>query len=1459
MATQTLPTGVVGGSGEPPRPRGRLAGFDGLRALAALAVLIAHFGVVTRLNLLSPARSILGRLDIGVPVFFVISGFLLYRPFVDSHLDGSPRPQLRRYLRHRVLRIYPAYWAALIGALLIVRQPHTVRDLFSYFTLIHLYWPGHLPAGLQQSWSLAVEVSFYALLPLWAWLLRRRPAPTVEQRVRRELIGLVGFVVVSWGWRLFFLAIHNNRTFGPLSFLPAFLDQFAFGMVLALVTSPAFHTTDLGRRTWRFLDDKWRLITPVLLVAALIAFWAVATRFGLPTASIDYTARQHVFRHLFYGLFGFLVVAPLALAPRSGYQTALNLTPLRWLGLASYGIFLWHESIIELVMREYPERILNGPFGRFYTGPVLPLLIWVLVATVAVAFATFAFIEAPAIRLAHGRRPPWLPSWSTLGLVGIVGGAFTVRLFTTVGVAPARTDAGDPFYYHAQANILAAGHGFLEPLNWVANQREIATALHGPLYSLYLSFFSRLGATTYIDHKLASCLVGTAAVLVIALIARHVAGPKAMLIAGGLAATYANLWIIDGILYSEGLFMLLVALTILLVYRWKDRPTLPGAAMTGGLIALAALVRGEALLLLPLLVLPWMGFDRRLTTKARVLMPAAALVAALAVLAPWQIRNAVRFDATVPLSTNASELQVYSNCDDTYHGKFLGYWLFDCQQRIREKQGEPPGDEAQKARYWQKVGFDYARGHLSRLPVVVAARVGRQWEVFRPLQNAELSSIEGRPLWVSRLGLVQYWAMMPFAVAGVVILRRRKVRLLPLLVQVVVVTVTAAYAYGTIRFRTPAEISLVVLAAVGLVPVTQRALPYVRALKRPLPVADPSAFVLGGRRTSTTLPPPAAPDLELAPDHELEPVPASIEDPDDRPWWQPRWSSVLALGTIAALVLVPLRGLYRTPGAPMEEGFMLSFPERILKGAVPNVDFLHLYGPGALQFLAGVYKVFGVRLEAERTVGLLQHLLIIFAVYAIARIWGRAVATACAAASVFLVLTPINLIALAWNGGVGLGLWSVICCLRAGADGTRHPRRWYVAAGLLAGLSLAYRPDLVVALALAHGFLFWRRRRDTWLPALGGLAVGLAPYYWQLATAGFGPSFRGMVTDPVFRLRAGRQLPRPPSWGHVDGALQAIAERVPPWWRLPHTTASHQIFLWFFLVPLAAVFVFAVAIVRYRRRPDAHARVLLAAALFALGLLPQAFQRPDTAHFAWVSFLPIALLPGVIAELIAMVRPRWPSATRLVAGAGVVFVGIFLLVIPFFTYRDYVLHVRQSVGSLPPGLELKRGDRTFYLGDVPPWLASKALIADLSRLSKPGQRLFVGPMDLRQTAYSDIDFYYLFPELTPATYFMEMDPGVANANGARLARDVDSADWLVLDRFWSGWIEPNTSMDFRSDLPNQAVQEHFCLVGSYQHDLARLYKRCAGGGAPGPYDAPYEPKYDPAVDAGVPIPPRPKP
>jgi hypothetical protein len=379
--------------------------------------------------------------------------------------------------------------------------------------------------------------------------------------------------------------------------------------------------------------------------------------------------------------------------------------------------------------------------------------------------------------------------------------------------------------------------------------------------------------------------------------------------------------------------------------------------------------------------------------------------------------------------------------------------------------------------------------------------------------------------------------------------------------------------------------------------------------------------------------------------------------------------------------------------------------------------------------------------------------------------------------------------------------------------------------------------------------------RQRWRPALVGLVVGLLPMWVHLAVAGPGPAIRGMLLDPVFELRPGRELPRPPSWNTVNGALQVIGENVAPSWPLPSLTASQQIYLWFWaLVAVTAALVIG-SVVMHRHRGTLRTRVLVASSLFAVGLLPQAMQRPDSAHLAWVAMVTFALVPAVIVEVLERVRPQWrrPTVTAGVAAM----LGVALLVLcPFYTYRPYVFHVRQSLGMEEVGLPVVRGDRIFRIGDRRTWQATKAVVADLDRWSTPGQSLLVGPVDLRQTAYSDVFFHHLFPDLEPASYFIEMDPGLANAPGSRLTDEVKAADWLLLTRFWSGWIEPNTSVVFGPDDPNVAVEEGFCLRRSYRRDLIRLYERCEGGGAPGPYEGPYDPRVDYAVEVAVPVPPR---
>ena len=588
-----------------------------------------------------------------------------------------------------------------------------------------------------------------------------------------------------------------------------------------------------------------------------------------------------------------------------------------------------------IVVRQYVERAVEGDGGHVYHGPLLPPLLWTALVSAALGASIAVFMVGVCLR-GLGRQTSLLRTRSLVA--GVTAAAFAWRVYALLRIAPARTDGGDPLYYHTQANALARGLGFIEPLQWISSGARVPTALHGPGYPVYLSLFSRIGASTWFDHRMASSLLGCVSVLLAMLIARRLAGNTASLLAGVFAAVYPNLWTIDGVMFPEGLFILCCGLVIVFAYRWAEHHRVSDALLIGLSIGAAALTRGEGVFLIVLLCAPLVWMARTLTRRRQLASYFWMVLGCTVLLGPWMVRNLTTFETFVPLSTNGSELHVYSNCADTYNGKFLGFWLFDCQQRVRDpnRDGivdfEPTGDEAQKAKYWQSVGFEYARDHVSELPKVVLARIGRQWDLFRPLQTASFAPIEGRdPDW-ARVALGCYYALAGASVIGVRRLRKRGVSLLPIAAQFLAVTITAAYAYGTTRFRAPAELGLCVLAAVGVAPWARGALAWL------------------GERVGRG-------GVDATDDTDRSQVgtagPAQVRSVKRRlvSWWP--------VALVGAALLAILRGLYLAPGAPMEEGFMLVFPERLLRGDVANVDFLHLYGAGSLHLLAGVYKVFG--------------------------------------------------------------------------------------------------------------------------------------------------------------------------------------------------------------------------------------------------------------------------------------------------------------------------------------------------------------------------------------------------------------------------------------------------------------------------------------------------------------------
>ncbi len=521
---------------------------------------------------------------------------------------------------------------------------------------------------------------------------------------------------------------------------------------------------------------------------------------------------------------------------------------------------------------------------------------------------------------------------------------------------------------------------------------------------------------------------------------------------------------------------------------------------------------------------------------------------------------------------------------------------------------------------------------------------------------------------------------------------------------------------------------------------------------------------------------------------------------------------------LGILFLLPLRGLLRAQGPPMEEGFMLVFPERVLHGAVPNRDFLHLYGPGSLWVLAAVYKVLGTHLVVERLFGLLQEMGIVLGVYALAHFWGRRVALCCAVISLLLIIPPIGLTALAWDGGVALGLFGLVATLegrRRWARDAASAWRWAVAGGVLSGLALLYRPDLVLAVGLGLLAAWWGTDRRFKLRVLLGGLVGVAGYVVQFALAGPGDAFEGMVLQPIFDLRGGRKLPVPPPWGHLDGFLQRSGAIVPWRYPLPALPTSAQLTVWFFGLLAAVLFLLGVAIWTVRRdRTRFRARVLLAGALFSAGMVPQAMQRVDSAHFGWVTCVSFALLPLAVLELLRVHAPRWKfGRSAVVSGAAVLVV--LVVVVPQFTSWAYANFVAQTFGRHRLAHRIERNGRVFYYGRPEVATAAQQLLAEVPKVATPGDRLFVGTTDLRKTPLSDAYLYYMLPEYPPATRYIEMDPGVANAKDSGLASDLRSADVAILSGVWNDWSEPNDSRKFGSDAPNRVLARDFCLVGSF--------------------------------------------
>lgn len=360
---------------------GRVAALTGVRAVAALLVVLTHAAYTTGKYPQGFVGSFWSRAEIGVPIFFVLSGFLLFRPWVraaaargESGTDAGS-PSVRRYAWHRVRRIMPAYVVTVLVAYAVYHfreagpnPGHTWMGLVRNLTLTQIYTDDYLYSflhqGMTQMWSLAVEVAFYAALPVLAWLLlvllcRRRWRPGLL------LAGCAGLSAVSPAWLWFVHSTDFLPDAAPL-WLPTYLAWFVGGMVLAVLEST-------GARAYALV------CLPLAMICYLIAATPLA---GAPTTSPALLS-EAVVKTVFYMAIATLVVTPLALPPRTEkpgwYYRAMASRPMVFLGEISYEIFLIHLILMELVMVE----VLRFPI---YTGSMWALFFATVVATVPFAW-----------------------------------------------------------------------------------------------------------------------------------------------------------------------------------------------------------------------------------------------------------------------------------------------------------------------------------------------------------------------------------------------------------------------------------------------------------------------------------------------------------------------------------------------------------------------------------------------------------------------------------------------------------------------------------------------------------------------------------------------------------------------------------------------------------------------------------------------------------------------------------------------------------------------------------------------------------------------------------------------------------------------------------------------------------------------------------------------------------------
>ena len=369
--------------------------LDSLRGFSTILIVVYHTSFVSGYTV-AHADSVgayIDRLNIGVAIFFVLSGFLIFRPFAHSLIHGSPLPKTRNYYLKRAARILPGYWLALfvlagLDALTIVNTSGFIRNVF----IVHSFTEHNVFTGIRQAWTLAVEMSFYVVVPAFAYVFVRQAKRRIASvSVVTLLKALSALFLGAYAFRLF---IHQTD-FWFLDtahiWLPSHMDTLALGMGLAvLVEAPA------SAKTLSKLKNFIANHTGAFVVSSVFV-WLISANINMAIGLNRTEFHIDLLGHFLYGVASVLLVAPFCVDSQALLVKAMSFRLFTWLGTISYGIYLWHMAF------------LGGDFAEKYMpytendGQVLLRFLVVLPASIAIASLSYYVLERPIMRAINKR------------------------------------------------------------------------------------------------------------------------------------------------------------------------------------------------------------------------------------------------------------------------------------------------------------------------------------------------------------------------------------------------------------------------------------------------------------------------------------------------------------------------------------------------------------------------------------------------------------------------------------------------------------------------------------------------------------------------------------------------------------------------------------------------------------------------------------------------------------------------------------------------------------------------------------------------------------------------------------------------------------------------------------------------------------------------------------------------